>query len=251
MKDYVLAHHTWNPATTSYTALPPRPTRRNFKWALQNLPISFLIFGALSLIVLGFSFLDEDALGYVMIVLGAVGYIYTLVRYVYIGYRMYSKFSDGIKTGILIVFDLKIMEFLTITAIVTGMYMIDTSPGKDTYILHAAFSVSRNIFYVWWYLAASTVSILTGTGYSSIIENALSTATVFSVGIIISEFTTLVILGSLVGYWVAASYESVKNRKEKERRQRVRMAKKRTTSFRVGKGGTRLRASDSSWRSNT
>jgi hypothetical protein len=159
----------------------------------------------INIALIGISFTEEFGLGIVMIIVGTLGYVYTMVRYGFIGYRMFNR--KHIQTGVLVVFDLKIMEFVTIAAIITGMYMIDSSPTKTTYVIHPSFGPGKNTFYVWWYIVMTTISVLTGTGYSNMIENDLSSITVFSVGIAASEFTTLVVLASLVGYWAGLGRE--------------------------------------------
>ena len=187
---------------------PPQYITNRFLWVLRHWPISSPIFTLVCIALIGISFANEFALGIVMIVFGTLGYVYTIVRYVFIGYRIFNQ--KHIRTGVLEVFDLKTMEFVTIAAIITGMYMIDSSPTKTTYVIHPSFGPGKNTYYVWWYIVMTTISVLTGTGYSNMIENDLSAITVFSVGIAASEFTTLVVLASLVGYWAYLGREKKK-----------------------------------------
>lgn len=189
-------------------------------WALRNLPLSSPTVIALSLALVGIAFAAEFGIGVTLIVVGTLEVLYILVRYVIIAYRLFSKNTPA-KNSVLVVLDLKFCEYLAIASIVLGMYFIDATPGKTKYFLHAGFSAGYNLYGVWLYLVAATVAVMTGTGYSSIIENSLPAATVFSFGISMSYYSTLFVLATLVSNWY--DFYTEPSPSDQQQQQRIRM----------------------------
>jgi len=170
------------------------------KWVFRNLPVSTPVFVVVCIIILGTAFSGSlTASGCAMIAASATAYVYVLVRYGIIGYRLFSKVQ--IKTSVLVVIDLNVMEFFCIGGIVTGMYLIDTTPDKTQYIVHSGFHADVGPYFAWWYIVMATIAALVGTGYSSIIDNDLAAASVFSIGMGVSYFSTMILVAAIVSFW--------------------------------------------------
>ena len=169
-------------------------------WAFQNLPLTSPVLLIISVIFVGISFATQLGMGITLIVFGSIGTLYILIRYTLIAYRLFSK-NTPVKNSVFVVFDLKFAEYISIGAIIMGLYLIDDSPGRSRYFLHAGFNAGYNLYGVWLYVIAATISVMTGTGYSSIVENDLPCAVVFSFGIALSYYSTLIILGNLAAHW--------------------------------------------------
>jgi Na+-transporting NADH:ubiquinone oxidoreductase subunit NqrE len=180
-------------------------------WMFQNLPMTSLIVTIISLAFVGIAYATEVGMGYTMIVVGALEAIYITARYVIISYRLFSV-GTPVKNSVFVVVDLKFAEFLAIASIITGMYFIDTTPGKTEFFTHPTFSPGFSLYGVWLYVVTVSVSVMTGTGYSSIVENALSTSVVFTYGITLSYYSTLIILGNLASHWFSHYAEPIQRK---------------------------------------
>jgi len=198
---------------------------KTINYWFRNYPLTTPIFLLISVVVTGLSILAEEAFGIVFMVVSSIVYIYIVARYIIIGYRIFSRRvaaiggGGGLKTGILAIIDLKLAEFLTIAGVITGMYLIDTTPGKTKYITHPEFSASANPYEAWAYIISVSVFVISSTGFASILEAHLAASLVFAVGVAIAQISNLVIVASVVGYWAEKIQDNItKRRREKKKR---------------------------------
>ena len=188
-------------------------------YVFRNYPLVSPIMLILSVVIVAFAMLDEQALGYVFIVIGCIGYIYVLIRYIIIGYRLFSGFGvpRRKRTSILAVIDLKFAEFLMIGGLIAGMYFTDTTTGRTRFIKHNEFSANANPFEAWAYIVSFTVFVLFSTGFASVVEAHLAIAIILTVGVIVSKLSELIILTTVVEYWA----NSRKPQQRKRRKQQL------------------------------
>ena len=189
-----------------------RDLKANVAWAFQKLPISCLIYILCCILLVGLSYISELEPGWVLIVFSALAYIYLLIRYVHIGVRLYSKIGVGVKTSILVVVDLKFLEYFTIAGIITGMFFIDPTPNKTRFIQHDGFSAKDNPFAIWGYIISDTIFIVRGTGFSTVLVPHLATAIIYATGTAIAQLSQLILLAAIAGYWVKYYRKWVKKR---------------------------------------
>lgn len=193
-------------------------------YVFRNYPLVSPIMLILSIAIVGFAILDEQALGYVFIVIGCIGYIYVLARYVIIGYRLFSGFNvqKEKRTSLLVTIDLKFAEFLMIGGIITGMYFTDTTPGRTRFIQHNEFSANANPFEAWAYIVSFTVFVLFSTGFASVVEAHLAIAIILTVGVIVSKLSELIILTTVVEYWANSRKTQQHRKRRKKQPQKIK-----------------------------
>lgn len=200
---------------------PVRHSKQNdwidrVNYLFRNYPLVTPIFLIVSVIIVALAYVGEGELGYVFIVISSLFYIYVVVRYVIIGYRIFSKSTGtGPRTGILAVIDLKLVEYLCIAGLITGLYFIDTTPNKDRFMSHPEFSGTAPPFKAWAYILSVTIFVVSSTGFASIIEAHLITALIFAMGVIVAQISNLVIVSSVVAYLAEAVQEFVQSKRRK------------------------------------
>ena len=164
----------------------------------RDYPIVSLLIILMSAGFVGFGFLEEFAFGVVMIVFGALWFLYLVFRFVVLGYNMYTGQRIASKNRVFVVIDLYSAQFLSAAMILTGLYMIDSSPNRNLYFIHIGFSAGENLYVVWLYVISVAVSTHAGTGYSSILEKHIGSAIVFSSLAYFGDISRLIIVGRIM-----------------------------------------------------
>lgn len=210
---------------------------KTVNYLFRNYPVVTPLFVLLSTLIVGLAIVSEFAFGIVFIVSSACVYIYVIIRYISIGYRTFSiqPLSKGPQTGVLAIIDLKLVEYFCIAGIISGLYFIDTTPGKTKYISHPEFSSDAVTYEVWAYVLSVSIFVVSSTGFSSIIEAHLAAALVFATGVAIGQISNLVIVASVIGYLADSVQETLekrrKERKRKKKAMKVRSQKKPSVKF--------------------
>lgn len=184
-------------------------------WVFRNIPITIVIFIVATFALLGVAFPHEYEAGITLIAWGSLFIIVVGLRFTLIAYRIFTKNTPAV-TGILIPMEQIMLLWIAVSTTVAGLYFIDSTPLKDHFITHAGFKAGANPFFVWWYITVASITVLTGTGYSSIVENDIASATIFGVGIAIAYYAVAIILAYFVTFW--SELRSEEEREERERK---------------------------------
>lgn len=183
----------------------PLPSKRNvfslLLWSFRNLPLTIVIGVFLQIVFVLVVYDSEFTGGILMLVIGAVFDVVSFARFTLIGYRMFTKNTPTVN-GLLIPLELVSLVWFSVSCMITGLYFIDPTTNKTRYIIHSSFGgVDEDPFFVWWYISMASVTSLSGTGYSSIIENSIVTSTIYGLNIALSYYAIAVILGYYVSFW--------------------------------------------------
>ena len=177
--------------------MPNKSSRAQIDWFFRNVPVVTLLLLIGTFIWVTIAFSAESAMGIVLIVYGTLGYLYLIVRYALISYRVYKR-RNSPKSSILIVLDLKIAEWICLAAIVTGLYMIDETDDKTRFISHPSFGAGTNLYQVWLYILTSAIAALTLVGLTSVVEAHIATAVVYAFGVMVSFFSAWIVLQRII-----------------------------------------------------
>jgi len=197
----------------------PLPERRNIftiaLWVFRNFPITILIHIAITLALVGIGFADEFGAGVALIVWGGIFILIAGVRYTLIAYRIFTKNTPTVN-GILIPIELIALLWASVSTTVSGLYFIDPTSDKVRYITHDGFTAGANLYFVWWYISMASITALSGTGYSSIIENNIATATVYGISIGLAYYAVAIIIAYFVTFWSELRKEEEEEEEERE-----------------------------------
>lgn len=174
-----------------------RTFQRIVSFFVRN-PLSSPIILALSVLLVGLGFVAETAFGVISIIVGTLAFLYVIVRFLIMGYNLYSGRKSFGVTIIFILLDLQFAAFFAVALVLMGLYMIDSTPGKDRFFSHTQLGHDRNLFVVWIYFVTLSILLTIGTGITSISEKHVIVALVFSASATIFYFTNVIIIAELI-----------------------------------------------------
>jgi len=176
-------------------------------WGFRNLPLTILIALIGQIIFVSISYKTEFELGILMLIWGTIFDLICLTRYTLIAYRIFTK-GTPMRNGLLIPIELISLLWFSVSTIVTGLYFIDSTQNKTKYIVHTSFSgINEDPFFIWWYISMASITALSGTGYSSIIENSVVTSTIYGLNIALAYYSIAIILAYYVSFWAEMKKE--------------------------------------------
>jgi hypothetical protein len=185
----------------------------------------------ITLALVGIGFADEFGAGVALIVWGGIFILITGVRYTLIAYRIFTKNTPTVN-GILIPIELIALLWASVSTTVSGLYFIDPTSDKMRYITHDGFTAGSNLYFVWWYISMASITALSGTGYSSIVENNIATATVYGISIGLAYYAVAIIIAYFVSFWSELRKEEEEDEEEIQEREAEIRRRKRPITYR-------------------